>query len=212
MPQNGLGTGDKGDAVAALERQLGSLHFDVGPADGAFDDATASAVTAFQKVTGLPRTGRATPDVVERLASASPPSPLVPGGGATRVEVDLPRQVLFVYQGDSLTRILPVSTGSGKRFCDEDHCGKAVTPPGAYRVAYRVNGWQKSPLGRLYNPVYFDNKIGLAIHGFPDVPAEPASHGCVRIPMFAAGAFPQLVPDGTPVYVLDGHTAVAPAP
>ena len=29
-------------------------------------------------------------------------------------------------------------------------------------------------------------KGGFAIHGYPSVPAYPASHGCVRIPMWIA--------------------------
>jgi lipoprotein-anchoring transpeptidase ErfK/SrfK len=32
--------------------------------------------------------------------------------------------------------------------------------------------------------MYF--KGGFAIHGYPSVPAYPASHGCVRIPMWIA--------------------------
>ena len=27
---------------------------------------------------------------------------------------------------------------------------------------------------------------GFAIHGYPEVPAHPASHGCVRVPMWIA--------------------------
>jgi lipoprotein-anchoring transpeptidase ErfK/SrfK len=45
---------------------------------------------------------------------------------------------------------------------------------------------------------------GYAIHGALSVPAEPASHGCVRIPMTAAEWFPQHVAIGTPVHVLAG--------
>ena len=208
VPPAGLGPGDRGPVVAALEQRLSALHYDTGRPDDAFDAETASGVLAFQKVSGLPRSGRATQDVADALARASAPPPLVPGGGATRVEIDLVRQVLFLYQGDALARIIPVSSGTGKRYCSEGNCGIAVTPAGAFRVERRISGWRKSDLGRLYNPLYF--KGGIAIHGFPSVPSQPASHGCVRIPMWAAGTFPQQVPDGTPVYVLDGKTVPAP--
>lgn len=198
--------------MRALEERLAALHYDVNVLDEVFDKATEHAVIAFQKVTGLARTGRVTQDVSDALATAQPPPPLVPGGGPTRVEIDLPRQVLLQYQGDALTRVLPVSTASGKRFCSQGRCRRARTPPGSYRVGYRIEGWRRSPLGRLYKPVYYMVRIGVAIHGHPYVPSWPASHGCVRIPMFAAESFPSQVPDDTPVYVLDGKTPPAPAP
>ena len=183
----------------AVEQRLAALRFDVTP-DGVLDDNTRHAVIAFQKLNGLPRTGKPTPDVINALASASVPGPLVPGGGSSRVEIDLTRQVIFLYVGGPLHRILPTSTGSGKRYCEEGKCGIAVTPRGSFRVERRISGWRKSDLGRLYNPLYFTG--GIAIHGFPSVPTTPASHGCVRIPMGAAGWFFQTVPDGTPVYVV----------
>jgi peptidoglycan hydrolase-like protein with peptidoglycan-binding domain len=195
-----------------LEERLTALHYDVDVLDDVYDQGTESAVIAFQKVQGMARTGRVTQDVSDALATAGPPGPLVPGGGPTRVEIDLPRQVLFLFQNDQLVRILPVSTASGKRFCDGGRCRTAVTPPGSYRVGYRIPGWHQSPLGRMYNPVYFMVGTGVAIHGFQTVPSQPASHGCVRIPLFAAESFPGQVPDDTPVYVLDGKTPTAPAP
>ncbi len=196
--------------MRAVEARLQELHFDVGEVDGVFDDNTTFAVQAFQKVAALPRDGRVSSSVLERLLAAQPPPPLVPGGGRTRVEIDLPRQILFLYENDTLSKILPVSSGTGKRFCAEGGCGVAVTPAGAFRVDYWDPGWRESRLGRLYNPVYFFPREGIAIHGYREVPTEPASHGCVRIPMTAAEWFPEKVPKGTPVYVLDGQTPLAP--
>ena len=183
----------------ALEQRLASLHFDVSP-DGVMDDNTRQALIAFQKLSGLPRTGTSDPAVTNALATATVPAPLKPDGGPTRVEIDLGRQVLFLYTNGTLNKILPVSTGTGKRYCEEGKCGIATTPRGSYRIERRISGWRKSDLGRLYNPMYFTG--GIAIHGFPSVPPTPASHGCVRIPMGSANTFPGLVPDGTPVFVV----------
>ncbi len=215
VPPPGLGEGDRGPQVAALEQWLTALRYDVVRVDDVFDADTTHAVIAYQKVANLPRTGRATQDVVDALPEAAPTAPLVPGGGPNRIEVDLPRQVLFLYEADAMSRILPVSTGSGERFCEGGDCRQAVTPAGAYRIGGRIPGWRESDLGRLYNPVYIDFKNGIAIHGYPEVPPEPASHGCIRIPMSASGWFFEQVPDGTPVYVLDGATpppALGPPP
>jgi peptidoglycan hydrolase-like protein with peptidoglycan-binding domain len=214
VPAKGLGPGARGPQVRAIEERLTAFRFDVTVLDDVFDQNTGHAVVAFQKVTGLPRTGRVTQDVVDALAATTaPPGPLVPGGGPTRIEIDLPRQVLFLYHNDALIRILPVSTGSNQRFCADGRCRVAVTPPGSYRVGYRVDGWdESSPLGRLFNPLYYMVGAGIAIHGYPEVPPHPASKGCVRIPLSAAATLPGQVPDDTPVFVLDGKTPPAPAP
>lgn len=209
-PLPGMGEGDVGEAVATLEQRLDALRYDVGALDGTYDAVTAHAVIAFQKVHGLERTGRATDDVMAVLAGDGGHYPaLAPAGGPDRVEVDLARQVLFLYQHGALHRILPVSTGSGERFCSQGWCRRAVTPRGAYSV-YRVGrGWEYGPLGGLYNPLYFNG--GIAVHGAWSVPGYPASHGCVRIPMNAAEWFPTIVGNGWPVFVASGpHDVVAP--
>ena len=183
-----------------LEQHLAHLRYDPGAVDGSLDEVTQSAVMAFQKVNGMERTGEATPELTARVMSTNDaPPPLVPGGGANRVEIDLTRQVLFLYEGDSLSRILPVSTGNGERFCEGGSCRNAVTPTGDFAVYRQVSGWDRGPLGDLYNPQYFNG--GIAVHGSKSVPAEPASHGCVRIPMSAAEWFPSHVSLGTPVFV-----------
>jgi len=165
-------------------------------------------VMAFQKVTGMSRTGRATDDVVAAIMGASEPPAMLPAGGASRVEVDLKRQVLFLYQNGGLLRVLPVSTGSGKKYCVDGDCAYAVTPGGSFRVGYRILGPHKSRLGVLYNPLFFNG--GIAIHGAPSVPGYPASHGCVRIPMADSLWFYNTVARGTPVYVLGGKVEPVP--
>lgn len=205
----GLGVGARGDAVRALEERLVQLRYDPGRIDGVYDSATLHAVMAFQKTHGLARTGRATPEVLDRLTTAQLPGELVPGGGATKVEVDLPRQILLLYKDGALFRIVDISTGSGKRYCVRGAgCARAVTPGGSFRVTRRIAGWRRSKLGLLYNPLYFNG--GIAIHGAPSVPAYPASHGCVRIPMYVSYWFPREVPNGTPVYVIGGPRAPVP--
>lgn len=39
------------------------------------------------------------------------------------------------------------------------------------------------------------------MHGYPDVPPSPASHGCVRIPMWIATRVYGDVAVGPPIYV-----------
>ena len=134
------------------------------------------------------------------MSDATRPSPLE--RGPAHIEVDLNRQVLFVVDADgTVSRILPVSTGSGKMFTSENYTQPAVTPTGRFRVYRKLEGWRESPLGLLYYPNYIVG--GIAIHGNPAVPVDPASHGCIRIPMFAAEPLSKMMPIGTPVIVHD---------
>jgi peptidoglycan hydrolase-like protein with peptidoglycan-binding domain len=204
----GLGPGSKGPEVKALQEALAAQRYSVGSIDGVYAGMTTHAVMAFQKAHGLSRTGRATPDVLDKIKTAGPPGPMMPGGGANRVEVDLKRQILQLYKGGELVTVLSVSTGNNKRFCVDGACDVAVTPGGSFRVTRKIHGIRVSRLGKLWNPVYFNG--GIAIHGSPSVPAYPASHGCVRIPIPVSEWFHSQVPTGTPVYVIGGKRAAVP--
>ena len=211
-PPPGLGTGARGAEVAALEKRLEALLYDVGKVDDLYDQNTAYGVMAFQKVHGMARTGRATDDVIAAVATAKHPQPLVPNGGENRVEVDIPRQVLFLYKANTLQKIVTISSGNNQRFCSEGWCRRAVTPGGSYGFYRQGRGWETGPLGSLYNPIYFNG--GIAVHGSRSVPAQPASHGCIRIPMGVAEWFPSAVHIGMPVHVVgvDGQPPTPAAP
>jgi peptidoglycan hydrolase-like protein with peptidoglycan-binding domain len=206
----GLLPGYQGPAIRDLQTRLVALKYDPGARNGQYGRTTALAVMAFQKVTGMPRTGKATPDVLAGLATATDPAPMLPDGGPSRIEVDLARQVLLYWRDGALVRILPVSTGNGRRYCAEGQCGVAVTPSGSFRIERRIPGMRKSRLGVLYNPLYFVG--GYAIHGSASVPAGPASHGCVRIPMHTSMWFYDNVPNRTPVYLIGGPNPAVPLP
>ena len=172
-PLPGLGRGSTGPAVLALEQRLAELRYDVGHVDDVFDLSTHHAVMAFQKVQGLARTARATDDVIAALPGAAMPGAMLAGGEPDRVEIDLKRQVLVMWQGGNLLRTLSVSTGTGQRYCVGGQCARAVTPGGSFRVTRKIKGLRVSRLGKLYNPLYFNG--GIAIHGSGSVPAGPAS-------------------------------------
>jgi peptidoglycan hydrolase-like protein with peptidoglycan-binding domain len=211
VPADGrLLPGMQGEPVRTLQERLVALHYDPGKVDGRYGAGLTSAVMAFQKVAGMPRNGRATLDVLAAVAAAADPAPLLPDGGPTRIEVDFKRQVLFFYKDGVLQRIIPVSTGNGKRYCEDGICGVAVTPSGSFRIERRIKGKRKSYLGLLYDPLYFYG--GFAIHGSPSVPGYPASHGCVRIPMHVSRWMFDNVPNRTPVYLIGGKRPATPLP
>jgi lipoprotein-anchoring transpeptidase ErfK/SrfK len=168
--------------------------------------ASKHGLIAFQKVEGRPRTGRLTVAELRALNAASRPVPREKG--FAHIEVDLKRQVLFmVDEGGTVSKVLPVSTGNGKMFEIEGETQPAITPPGRFRIYRKLSGMRKSPLGDLYYPNYFLG--GIAIHGNGAVPTTPASHGCIRIPMFAAKEFSAITPIGLQVIVY-GDSTTAP--
>lgn len=184
--------------VAEAQEHLVALGFWVDPDSPARDQELHSAVEAFQKIEGVKVTGRLSESDLEALSDAKPPVPKEKG--TPHVEVDLDRQVLFWVDAEgTVSKILPVSTGSGKEFTSEEWTRDAVTPTGRFLVSKKLDGWQRSPLGLLYYPSFIVG--GIAIHGAPSVPAYPASHGCIRIPMFAAEEFSDMTPIGTVVIV-----------
>ena len=189
------------EVVLEAELRLTELGYWAGGADGVLDSLSRHALVAFQKVEGRERTGRLTAEELQALREAGRPQPLE--GGPPHVEVDIRRQVLFVVDGEgAVVKVLPVSTGNEGSYLDQGKWQRAHTPRGRFTVERKIDGWRLSTLGLLYYPCYFSG--GVAIHGSPSVPAYPASHGCVRIPMFAAKEFSQMVPVGTPVIIHDG--------
>jgi lipoprotein-anchoring transpeptidase ErfK/SrfK len=104
-----------------------------------------------------------------------------------------------IDESGRVTKILPISSGSGGWYVSEGEKRRAVTPTGRFRVYRKIPGWRKSRLGLMYYPVYIVG--GIAIHGSPSVPRRPASHGCIRIPMSVAVAFYNTTPVGTTVHV-----------
>ena len=176
-----LAPGSRGPGVRALEQRLHELHYALRWPDGYYGSDDAEAVLAFQKVNGLARTGRVDRGVWARLATASVPPARY---GGTHVEVDKTRQVLFMVRDGKVALVVHVSTGA-----------TGNTPLGLWHVYSKVPGWN----GVLWYPNFFLR--GFAIHGYPSVPAYPASHGCVRIPMWVAPVLYSQIPAGFPVYV-----------
>ena len=186
-----------GAQTREAERRLSDMGYWTGAVDGFFDPATRSALIAFQKYQGRPVTGQLTLDELEALRTSTSPKAREPG--YAHVEVDVDRQVLLMVSDDGRVRVLPISTGSGKPFMDEGETSIAYTPRGRFIVYDKVVGWEKG------SSMYYSNYIsgGVAIHGYPTVPIQPASHGCIRIPIFAAREMSRLLPIGTIVLVYD---------
>jgi hypothetical protein len=175
-----VGPDDRGASVRMLEDRLAALHYAV-QVNGVFGDDDTEALYAFQKVEGLPRTGVASPELWRRLLVASTPHARY---GGDHVEIDKERQVLFIVRGGKVALVVATSTGA-----------TGNTPVGTWHVYRKVTGFDWV----LYYPSYFLR--GFAVHGYPDVPPYPASHGCSRIPMWVAQTVYAQIPMGSEVIV-----------
>ena len=188
------------------ERRLSEMGYSTGPIDGVIDSTTRMGLVTFQKWEGRRVTGQLTRAELAAIREATAPRPK--DSGYKHVEVDLDRQVMLLMDDEgAVTKILPVSTGSGKQYKEKRMSGLAYTPRGRFRIYAKLSGWRKSPLGLLYYPNYFSD--GLAIHGNPEVPHTPRSHGCVRVPMSAAKDVSEQLPVGTIVLIYDSQSFVS---
>ena len=179
-----LSVGDTGASVYALEQRLNELHFALATVDGYYGIDTSDAVVAFQKLHGLARTGSVDARFWQELVAAHAPMPRHAGKGL-HVEVSKERQVLLLVRDGRVALVVPVSTGA-----------TGNTPVGLWHVYSKVPGYNAK---EMYDSSFFIG--GFAIHGYHSVPYYPASHGCVRIPIWVAPRVYSLLDYGTPVYV-----------
>jgi hypothetical protein len=194
--------------IKEAERQLAERGYWTGTVDGIFDRASRTALTAFQKWESRAFTDGLTLDEFEAILTSTFPRPREVG--YEHVEVDLDRQVLLLVDEQGSVKILPVSTGNGKPFDEEGQTSIAYTPRGRFIIYDKTAGWETGYFGSMYYSNYISG--GVAIHGSPSVPSRPASHGCIRVPMFAARELSRLLPLGTIVLVYDKVSFVSAKP
>jgi hypothetical protein len=177
-----LELGSSGRAVLALERRLRHLHYAINHVNKFFGATTYEAVLAFQKVHRMPRTGKVNLAFWRKFGRAHVPRAR---DGGSYIEVDKTRQVLFEVRRGKVVRVIHVSTGA-----------TGNTPVGRFHVYLKTPGLLASG---MYYSMFF---VGaFAVHGYHSVPAWPASHGCVRIPMWLAPGLFSRWPLGTTVYI-----------
>ncbi len=163
--------GAAGNGIKEVQQQLAALGYLPPEAvDGLAGYRTQQAITAFQAWQGLQRDGVAGPVTKATLAKAKRPQPMS-SGPARRIEVSRAKGVLLEIDGGKVVRAIHVSTGGPG----------TETPSGRYSVFRKeLRSWSVPFSTWLPYASYFNN--GIAFHEYPDVPAFPASHGCVRVP------------------------------
>ena len=167
-----LSKGSKGPQVHAMLVALSKLKFRVPNTGSTFTSQVADAVVAFQKAYGLSRDyvfGAACWKKLE-TATVIKAKYALP---STHLEVDKRRQIAMVVKNGTPYGIIAISSGA-----------TGNTPSGTFHIFVKS----------LWAPSNYDSLLfrsmgfykDFAMHGYDPVPPYPASHGCVREPMWVA--------------------------
>lgn len=176
--------------AGSVQKRLAALgYLPANAVTGAWNDRTEQAVLAFQSWQGLARDGIVGPRTTAALETAVRPRPSS-GGEGRRVEVHRAEGVVLLVEGREVVRVVHASSGAAGY----------ETPAGSYSVFRKeVNSWSVPYRVWLPYASYFNG--GIALHGYAEVPAWPASHGCVRLSASEAPFVYQFAAVGTPVAV-----------
>lgn len=148
-------------------------------------------------------------------------SQLVPSQKVTSLVIHVRQQKLYVYQGKKLAAIAPICTGNAThptpmgRFTiiqkDRNHLSNRYgcfvdNATGRIVDANAILG-QHPPPGTHYEAAEMPNFLritsdGVGLHG-GYLPGYAASHGCIRMPKSFASEIFEIVPDGTPVSIVE---------
>jgi lipoprotein-anchoring transpeptidase ErfK/SrfK len=160
--------GASGLRVRFLQQRLQALRYLIG-LTGTYDEQTRRAVLAFHKVNREARITSASERTFTLLARYQGGFKAKHPNHGRHVEADLQRQVIaLVNPGGRVFKVIQTSTG------------KPSTPTvvGSFRFYSKTPGTNTKG---MVDSNYFIR--GYAIHGYPEVPTYPASHGCLRIPI-----------------------------
>jgi L,D-transpeptidase catalytic domain/Putative peptidoglycan binding domain len=179
------GQGARGTKVVLLQRTLKRLGFAT-PVTGSFDSGTSRAVLAYRKANRLGRTGFASASVYDKVLRRRGQFRVRHPRAGRHVEFDWSRQVLALVKGGRPYRVYHASSGT------------AATPTvfGRYRFYRKQPGTNAK--GMLHSNYFIG---GYAIHGYPSVPAYPASHGCIRVPNPNAADIDRWIRRGMTIFV-----------
>jgi peptidoglycan hydrolase-like protein with peptidoglycan-binding domain len=166
-----LSVGSSGRYVKGMLTGLRRLAIRIPGMGTRFSTRVKDSVMAFQKAYRLPRTYVFNTQNWRKLDGARRIRPRY-AGPSTHIEVDKGRQILMIVKGGKVFGLIAVSTGA-----------TGNTPEGRFRIQqkhpYTTSGYG----GILVRTMGF---VGdFAIHGYSPVPPYPASHGCIREPIWA---------------------------
>lgn len=166
-----LSAGSRSPYVRGMLTGLRRLAIRIPGMGSTFTSQVKDSVMAFQKAYGLSRTYVFNSACWRKLDGAKRIKPRY-SGPSTHLEVDKTRQILLVVKNRKVYGLICVSTGA-----------TGNTPEGTFHIQQKHPFTTSGYGGILVRTMGF---VGdFAIHGYAPVPPYPASHGCVREPIWA---------------------------
>jgi hypothetical protein len=166
-----LAVGATGPYVRGMLTGLRRLAIRIPGMGSRFTTQVKDSVMAFQKAYRLPRTYVFTSANWRRLDGARTIRPRR-SSPSTHIEVDKGRQILMIVKNGKVVGLIAVSTGA-----------TGNTPEGSFRIRTKYPFTTSGYGGILVRTMGFVGNF--AIHGYSPVPPYPASHGCIREPIWA---------------------------
>jgi N-acetylmuramoyl-L-alanine amidase len=174
VPYRTLRAGSTGLIVEGLLTRLAQLRIRVPAIDRSFGVKDKDAVMAFQKAYRLTRDYVVNYADWRKLEFAKVARPRY-ASPSVHIEVDKTRQILMVVRDGKVYGLIAVSTGA-----------TGNTPEGAFAIKSKIP-MSVSLFGTDLMPYTMGFYGEFAIHGYWSVPPYPASHGCVREPVWVSG-------------------------
>jgi N-acetylmuramoyl-L-alanine amidase len=166
-----LSAGSSGPYVKGMLTALQGLKFRVPSLGSSFSAQVKDSVMAFQKAYGLSRTYVFNTSCWRKIDGARLIKPRH-ASPSTHLEVDKGRQIAMVVKNGKPYGIICVSTGA-----------TGNTPEGTFHIQQKHSFTSSGFGGILVRTMGFVGNF--AMHGYAPVPPYPASHGCVREPIWA---------------------------
>jgi peptidoglycan hydrolase-like protein with peptidoglycan-binding domain len=171
VPYRTLRYGSSGLIVEGLLTRLNQLKIRVPAIDRYFGVKDKDAVVAFQKAYRLTRDYVVNYADWRKLEFAKVAQPRY-ASPSVHIEIDKTRQILMVVRDGKTAGLIAVSTGA-----------TGNTPEGAFAIRSKIP-MSVSLFGTDLLPYTMGFYGEFAIHGYYSVPPYPASHGCVREPIW----------------------------
>jgi len=185
----------EGDAIWLVQARLRELGYEINPS-GSYDATTGEAIKMFQLANHLPSDGVVSKPVWECLMYDEPSETCSTGTATvtkTRIEIDLSKHNLKLFQDEDLVKEYPVGVGKWR----------TPSPLGEWKIVHKGISW-----GNGFGTRWMGLNVPWGIYGIhgtdkPYSVGASLSHGCIRMRNRDVEDLYPRVPEGTRVKIME---------